>query len=160
MESICTKWWEAGCLKAPSAMTAPRAREQAGPPSPPDRRPPRRGAGSSPCTSAASAAGRPAGPARLFGARRGLLRSARTLAAAALLALTGALALPATAEAQDLPTLDIADAAGDESAGVEFTVTLSATSTAGGDGDLDGDDRGSDTADRRGLDDDDDGRAW
>ena len=103
MESICAKWWEAVCLiKAPSAMTAPRAREQRRPPSPPDRQPPRRGGGSSPCTSAASAAGRPAGPARLFGARRGLLRSARTLAAAALLALTGALALPAQAQADVL----------------------------------------------------------
>ena len=39
-------------------------------------------------------------PARLCPARRGLLRSARMLAAAALLALTGALALPGTAEAQ------------------------------------------------------------
>ena len=81
-------------------MTAPRAREQAGPPSPPDRRPPRRGGGSSPSPyRCASAAGRPADPARLFGARRGLVRSARALAAAALLALSGALALPATAQA-------------------------------------------------------------
>ena len=40
-----------------------------------------------------------AGPARQCGARRGLVRSARALAAAALLALSGALALPATAEA-------------------------------------------------------------
>ena len=81
-------------------MTAPRAREQADPPSPPDRRPPRRGGGSSPspCT-CASAAGRPAGSARPCGARRGLVRSARALAAAALLALSGALALPATAQA-------------------------------------------------------------
>ena len=82
-------------------MTAPRAREQADPPSPPDRRPPRRGGGSSPSPSTcASAAGRPAGPARLCGARRGLVRSARALAAAALLALSGALLLPATAQAQ------------------------------------------------------------
>ena len=83
-------------------MTAPRSREQSDPPSPPDRRPPRRGGGSSPSTYAASAAGRAAGPARLCGARRGLVRSARALAAAALLALAGALALPATAQADVL----------------------------------------------------------
>ena len=79
-------------------MTAPRPREQRRPPSPPDRRPPRRGGGSSPSPYAASAAGRPAGPARLCGARRGLVRSVRALAAAALLALSGALALPAQAQ--------------------------------------------------------------
>ena len=80
-------------------MTAPRAREQADPPSPPDRRPPRRGGGSSPSPYRyASAAGRPADPVRPAGARRGLVRSARALAAAALLALSGALALPATAQ--------------------------------------------------------------
>ena len=84
-------------------MTAPRAREQRRPPSPPDRRPPRRGGDSSPSTYAASAAGRAAGPARL--APRGLVRSARALAAAALLALTGALFLPPTAEAQTATTL-------------------------------------------------------
>ncbi len=39
---------------------------------------------------------------RLNGVRRGLLRSARALATAALLALVGALALPATAEAEVL----------------------------------------------------------
>ena len=84
-------------------MTAPRAREQSDPPSPPDRRPPRRGGGSSPSPYAyASAAGRAVGPARLCGARRGLVRSARALAAAALLALAGALALPATAQADVL----------------------------------------------------------
>ena len=82
-------------------MTAPRAREQSDPPSPPDRRPSRRG-GSSPSTSAASAAGRAAGPARPRLAPRGLLRSARALAVAALLALSGALALPATAQADVL----------------------------------------------------------
>ena len=81
-------------------MTAPRAREQSDPSSPPDRRPPRRGGGSSPSIYAASAAGRAAGPARLAGARRGLLRSARVLGAAACLALVGALVLPVTAEAQ------------------------------------------------------------
>ena len=79
-------------------MTAPRAREANDPPSPPDRRPPRRGGGSSLYTYAASAAGRAAGPARLSGARRGLVRSARALAATALLILSGALALPATAQ--------------------------------------------------------------
>ena len=84
-------------------MTAPRAREQADPPSPPDRRPPRRGGGSSPSPyTYASAAGRAAGPARLCGARRGLARSARAVAVAALLALAGALALPATAQADVL----------------------------------------------------------
>ena len=81
-------------------MTAPRAREQADPPSPPDRLPPRRGG--SPSSKTASPAARPAGFVRLRGARRGLLRSARALAAAALLALTGGLALPATAQAEVL----------------------------------------------------------
>ena len=81
-------------------MTAPRAREQADPPSPPDRLPPRRGG--SPSSKTASAAARPAGFARLRGARRGLVRSARVLAAAALLALCGGLALPATAQAEVL----------------------------------------------------------
>ena len=87
-------------------MTAPRLREQRHPPSPPDRLPPRRGGGSSPspCT-CASAAGPAADAERLFGARRGLVRSARALAAAALLALSGALALPATAEAQEIALL-------------------------------------------------------
>ena len=80
-------------------MTAARPRERRRPPSPPDRRPPRRGGGSSPSPyTCASAAGRPAGPARLCGARRGLVRSARALAAAALLTLSGALALPAQAQ--------------------------------------------------------------
>ena len=79
-------------------MTAPRAREQADPPSPPDRLPPRRGG--RPSSQTVSAAARSAGFARLAGARRGFLRSARALAAAALLALSGGLALPATAQAQ------------------------------------------------------------
>ncbi len=86
-------------------MTAPRAREHANPPSPPDRRPPHRGGGASPSTYAASAARRTAALARLRGARRGLARSARMLAATALLALSGALALPATAQAQTATTL-------------------------------------------------------
>ena len=82
-------------------MTAPQAREQADPPSSPDRRPPRRGGGSSPRTYAASAASRRVPRV----ARHGLVRSARALAAAALLALTGALFLPASAEAQAVTTL-------------------------------------------------------
>ena len=79
-------------------MTAPRAREQRRPLSPPDRLPPRRGG--SPSSKTASPAARPADLARLAGARRGLIRSARALAGAALLALSGVLALPATAQAQ------------------------------------------------------------
>ena len=82
-------------------MTAPRAREQADPPSSPDRRPPRRGGGSSPSIYAASAAGRRVPPV----ARHGLVRCARALAAAALLALSGALAFAVSAEAQTATTL-------------------------------------------------------
>ena len=84
-------------------MTAPR--EPHRPPSPPDRLPSPRGGHPSPSTE--SAAARPAGFARLAGARRGLVHSVRALAAAALLALSGGLALPATAQAQDTdpPTL-------------------------------------------------------
>ena len=49
-------------------------------------------------------------PARLRPARRGLVRSARVWAAVVLLALSGALALPATAQAQaDPPTLSSAE---------------------------------------------------
>ena len=106
MGTNCAKWLEAVCatlIKSAGAMTAPRAREQNRPPSPPDRLPPRRGG--RPSSRTCSAAGRPAGLARLAGARRGLVRPARALAAAALLALTGALALPATAEAQTATTL-------------------------------------------------------
>ena len=84
-------------------MTAPRPREQADPPSPPDRRPPRRGGRFSPCTYAVSAAGRPAGLARQRIARRSLIGSARALAATALLALSGALALPAQAQTTCTP---------------------------------------------------------
>ena len=79
-------------------MTAPRAREQTCPPPPPDVLLPRRGG--RPSSKTAWAAGRPAGFARLRGARRSLVGSAGALAAAALLALSGALALPATATAQ------------------------------------------------------------
>ena len=76
-------------------MTAPRAREQHHPASPPDRLPPRRGG--RPSSKTESTAGRPADLARPRVARRPLLRSRPALAAAAL----GALALPATAEAQN-----------------------------------------------------------
>ena len=86
----------------PEAMTAPRAREQTCPPSPPDRRPPRRGCGSSPYRYAVSAAVRPAGLACPRVARRSLIGSARALAAAACLSVVGALALPATAQAQGI----------------------------------------------------------
>ena len=105
-------------------MAAPRQREQRRPPSPPDRRPPRRGGGSSPSTYAASApAGRPAGPARLRSTRRVLVRSARALAAAALLALSGALALPAQAQEEDPMACTLNTAAGDLWCGV-VTVAL------------------------------------
>ena len=86
----------------PEAMTAPRAREQTCPPSPPDRRPPRRGCGSSPYRYAVSAAVRPAGLACPRVARRSLIGSARALAGAACLSVVCALALPATAQAQGI----------------------------------------------------------
>ena len=66
-------------------------------PSPPDWRPPWRGGRPSLKT---APAGQSAGFARQRVARRSFVRSAQALAAAALLALSGALALPATAEAQ------------------------------------------------------------
>ena len=81
------------------AMTAPRPREQRRPPAPPDRRSPRRGRRLLTyhicriCRRPASGSRAPA--------RRGLVRSARALAAAALLALLGALALPTATQAQD-----------------------------------------------------------
>ncbi len=81
-------------------MTAPQ--EPHRPPAPPDRLPSPRGGHPSPST--ASAAARP-GFGRLAGTRRGLVHSVRTLAAAALLALFGALALPATAQAQSAGVL-------------------------------------------------------
>ena len=89
------------CRTMPSALTAPWARARRRPPSPPDRRPLRRGGRPSPET---ASAGRPAGFNRQV-ARRGLFPSAGVLAAAALLALSGALALPVTAEAQTATTL-------------------------------------------------------
>ena len=81
----------------PSVLSA---REHGCPPPRPDRLPSPRGGRTSYKTE--SAAGRRAGFARLAGARRGLLRSAGALAAAALLALFGGLALPATAQAQEI----------------------------------------------------------
>ena len=74
-------------------MTAPRPREQAGPPSPPEH-PPSRGGGRS-SRHTVTAAGRPAGFARLAGARRALFRAARAAAVVACLCLAGAFALPA-----------------------------------------------------------------
>ena len=64
-------------MPSAEAMTAPRAREQRRPPSPPDRLPPRRGG--RPSSQTVSAAAPPAG---LAGPRRGLVRSAGALAAA------------------------------------------------------------------------------
>ena len=95
------------------------------------RRLTRRGGGSSPCTHAASAAGRPAGLSRLRVARHSLVGSARGLAAAALLALSGALALPTTAQAQEIPpglevTLHLSDDAVLEDA-TPITVTATAS---------------------------------
>ena len=100
MVSNCAKWLEVVCAtlnierRAPSAeaMTAPRAREQADPPSPPDRLPPRRGG--RPSAETHSAAGR----------LRGLVRSGRraVLAAAGLtgIVLAAGLALAPPAQAQ------------------------------------------------------------
>ena len=112
-------------------MTAPRAREQSDPPSPPDCRPPRRGGGSSPYIYAVSAAGRAAGPTRLSGARRGLVRSARALAAAALLALSGALALPATAQEQTTFVSNLAEAQGNSSGSIQAQSFSTGSHTAG-----------------------------
>ena len=81
-------------------MTAPRPREQRRPPSPTDRLPPRRGGGSSPYICRIRR--RPAALSRPRVARRSLIGSARALAAAACLCLVGALALPATAQAQEI----------------------------------------------------------
>ena len=88
----------AATMPSAEAMMAPRLREQCRPPARPDRRP--SPWGGHPAPSTASAAGRPAGFARLAGGRRGLVHSVRTLAAVALLALVGGLALPATTQAQ------------------------------------------------------------
>ena len=77
----------------PEAMTAPRAREQADPPSPPDRRPPRPGGRLS--SSTASAAG-----------GRGLVGFAGGWPPRRASRSSGALALPSTAEAQTPPVCD------------------------------------------------------
>ena len=77
------------------AMSATRECEHCCP-SPPDRLPPRRCG--HPFSQPASADCRLAGFAHVRVARRGLVRSARTLAAAAWLSVCAALALPATAE--------------------------------------------------------------
>ena len=113
-------------------MTAPRARERSDPPAPPDRRPPRRGGGSSPSPyTCASAAGRAAGPARPPAARRGLVRSARALAAAALLALAGTLALPATAQAQTTFVSNLAETQGSSAQSIQATSFSTGSHTAG-----------------------------
>ena len=77
----------------PSVLSA---REHGCPPPRPDTLPPRRGG--RPSSKTYSAAGRPASFAGLADARHGLFRSARMLAASALLALSGALAPPAAAQ--------------------------------------------------------------
>ena len=70
---------------------------------------------------------------RLTGARGGLVHSARPLAAAALLALCGALALPATAEAQTATTLvsNVDQVHADDSVANNWTRELSQTFTTG-----------------------------
>ena len=77
----------------PSVLSA---REHGCPPPRPDTLPPRRGG--RPSSQTVSAAGRPASFAGLADARHGLFRSARMLAASALLALSGARAPPAAAQ--------------------------------------------------------------
>ena len=84
-------------MPSAEAMMAPRFREQCRPPARPDRRPSPRGGHPAPST--ASAAARPAGFARLAGA--------------ALLALSGSLALPATAQAQPPAPTGFSAEAGD-----------------------------------------------
>ena len=101
-------------------MTAPRAREQRRPPSPPDRLPPRRGGGSSPYICRIRR--RPAALSRPRVARRGLVRSARALL------VVIALLLPGAAQAQQadevlLSNLGQTAAAGytmDAGQGIEF----------------------------------------
>ena len=124
MGAICANWLDAVCasliLKRQSAMTAPRARKQHRPSSPPDLLPSRRAGHPSPST--ASAAGRRV--SRACAAR------ARALAPT-LLALLGALALPAPAAAQT------------ETEVLQATITVGASSTQptwfGWEGGLDGD---------------------
>ena len=88
-------------MASAEAMTSPRFRKQCRPPARPDRRPSPRGGHPAPST--ASAAARPAGFARLAGARLGLVRSARVLAAVVWLSLLGALALPVAAQPPPTP---------------------------------------------------------
>ena len=96
------------------ARIAPRAREQHHPPSPPDRLPPRRGGGSSPYSYAVSGGG------------------PRALAAAACLSVVCALALPATAYAQEIALVSniaegygggLADVYGHQSLRLEATIS-------------------------------------
>ena len=94
-------------VESAEAMSAPRARDQADPPSPPDRPPARQGGSSSP---------------HLY-----------AVCAVALLVLSGALALPATAEAQTAPTLVSDIGQGTHSTDEQsetFTATLSNASSA------------------------------
>ena len=96
MGSICAKWLEDVCApliksaerRAPSAeaMTAPRAREQADPPSPPDRLPSRRGGSPS-------------------GLRRRMAGGLRRTAAALLVVLAAGVAFAPAAHAQDVTAL-------------------------------------------------------
>ena len=97
-------------------MTAPRPRDYASPQSQPDRLPPRRGGGSSPSTYAICAAGR---LARL---------AARAAAAAACVSVLGALALPATAQPGDPPTVNLGISGGPEHIGLGPLVWLSSAS--------------------------------
>ena len=95
-------------------MSTPRPGERHRMPSPPDWRPPWRGGRPSLKT---APAGQPADFARQRVARCSLVRSAQALAAAALLAFSGALALPATAEAHTtalVSNLDEGDTAASE----------------------------------------------
>ena len=98
-----------------------RAREHSRPPSPPDRRPPRPG-------------GRPSCKTASAGGGRGLVGFARGLAAAACLALFGALALPSTAEAQITPvcdrTVQVRDEIVDEVSGVSACANVTAAHLA------------------------------
>ena len=105
----------------------PRARERAGPQSPPDHRATRRGGGSAPYHT--SAVGPPSAPATRRGLRPALTRSARALAAAVLLALSSALAVPAQAQ-----TCTLDKAAGDIWCGVVTVADLTITTQWAGDG--------------------------
>ena len=93
-------------------MTAPRPREPRRPPAPPDRLPSHQG-------------GQPSYKTESAAARRAFLRSTRTLAAAACLAFSGALALPPTAEAQTDTTPPTLSRAVVDGAGTSVTVIFS-----------------------------------